>query len=27
MNKMHKSVTHAVVSKTDSSEIQRDLCS
>jgi len=27
MNKIHKSFTHAVVSKTDSSEVQRDLCS
>jgi len=27
MNKMHKSVAHAVVSKTDSSEVQWDLCS
>jgi len=27
MNKMHKSFTHAVVSKTDSSEVQWDLCS
>jgi len=27
MNKMHKSFTHAVVSKPASSEVQRDLCS
>jgi len=26
MNKMHKSFTHADVSKTDSSKVQRDLC-
>jgi len=27
MNKMHKSFTHVVVSKTDSTEVQRDLSS